>query len=143
MKKKFILICCFLFINLQVSANGFDEIEIENQKCLDSGYNMPNCNYVSIQKYEIEIENILKKFKKVLNETQYLKIDKSQKKWIDYKKNQYDLYEEIFDTVPAQIMHLIGTGYKKQIVKNRAEELFDLYKTHMFLKEEYPEYYKK
>ena len=143
MKKKFILICCFLFINLQVNANNFNEIEIENQKCLDSGYNMPNCNYIAIQKYEIEIENILKKFKKVLNETQYLKIDKSQKKWIDYKKNQYDLYEEIFDTVPAQIMHLIGTGYKKQIVKNRAEELFDLYKTYMYLEEEYPEYYKK
>ena len=63
MKKKFILICCFLFINLQVSANNFDEIEIENQKCIENTfpYNYPNCAIQNEKNWDIEINNQLKK----------------------------------------------------------------------------------
>ena len=139
MNKKFLILSLMLILltfcfvvhksiaNNEISKDNIKKIEEETQICLDKGFAMQNCNYEAINKYKIEIEKILKKFKNKLSQSQYEKLLVSQKKWEEFAKANNELYNEIYDVIPATIMHLFGSQYKKQIYENRLKELYELY----------------
>ena len=61
----------------------------------------------------------------------------SQQKWEEFAKANNELYSEIYDTIPATIVHLFGSQYKKQIYENRLKELIELYNEYNVLLNEY------
>ena len=123
--------------NNEISQDNIKKIEEEAQICLDKGIAMHNCNYEAINKYQIEIEKILKKFKNKLTQSQYEKLTISQKKWEDFAKANNDLYNEIYDIIPATIVYLFGSQQKKQIYENRLKELAELYREYNMLLKDY------
>ena len=134
-----ILISTFLFAN-QTFANNADnitKIEKETQNCLNKGIAMQNCNYKAIEKYQIEIEKTIKKLKKKLTQSQYEKLINSQNKWEEFANANNELYINIFDTIPASVVQLYGSEYKKEIYKNRTKELIELYDEYNNLLKEY------
>ncbi|MBQ8635686.1 hypothetical protein IJ425_06000 [bacterium] len=149
MNKKFLILLLILVLivsffaahksiaNNEISQDNIKKIEEETQACLDKGITMHNCNYDAINKYGIEIEKILKKFKNKLSQSQYKKLLISQQKWEEFAKANNELYSEIYDTIPATIVHLFGSQYKKQIYENRLKELIELYNEYNVLLNEY------
>ena len=134
-----ILITTFLLAN-QTFANNADnitKIEKETQNCLNKGIAMQNCNYKAIEKYQIEIEKTIKKLKKKLTQSQYEKLINSQNKWEEFANANNELYINIFDTIPASVVQLYGSEYKKEIYKNRTKELIELYDEYNNLLKEY------
>ena len=123
--------------NNEISQDNIKKIEEEAQICRDKGIAMHNCNYEAINKYQIEIEKILKKFKNKLTQSQYEKLTISQKKWEDFAKANNDLYNEIYDIIPATIVYLFGSQQKKQIYENRLKELAELYREYNMLLKDY------
>lgn len=125
-----ISIAAILFNNKTIASNEINQdnikkIEKETQLCLDKGIAMHNCNYEAIYKYEIEIEKTIKKLKKKLTQSQYEKLSISQKKWEEFAKANNKLYSETFDVIPATIVYLFSSHYKKQIYENRLKELIE------------------
>ena len=109
----------------KINQDNIKKIEKETQLCLDKGIAMHNCNYKAINKYEIEIEKTIKKLKKKLTQSQYEKLSISQKKWEEFAKANNKLYSETFDVIPATIVYLFSSQYKKQIYENRLKELIE------------------
>lgn len=126
------------------SIADLSRIEIQTQACLDKGISMPNCNYTAISMYKKEIENLLKKLKVVLTQSQYKKIIKVQDDWEQFANNNIGLYEDIFDIVPARDVQLFGSEFKKNMYKNRCVELMELYSEYIFIAKQYKakDYYK-
>jgi len=125
------------FANSKAIKEELIKIEQETQLCLDKGIGMINCNYNATEKYNIEIEKILKKLKSVLTQSQYKKLIASQEKWNEFKESNLELYSEIFDSSYIKDVQLFGSEFKKRIFKNQAQELFKLYNEYLFIKKEY------
>lgn len=133
-----------LIANNEISQDNIKRIEEKTQICLNKGMAMHNCNYEAVNEYKIEIEKILKKFKNKLTQSQYKKLLASQQKWEEFTKANNELYNEIYDVIPATIVYLFGSQYKKQIYENRLKELIELYNQYNILLKDYEakKYYK-
>ena len=127
MKKKFILICCFLFINLQVSANNFDEIEIENQKCIENTfpYNYPNCAIQNEKNWDIEINNQLKKLEKIMKKEDYNIVMQSQEDWNKFITTHKKMINKFISNRPGIVNQTIGYATIADLKRQRAK-LLDL-----------------
>ena len=127
MKKKFILICCFLFINLQVSANNFDEIEIENQKCIENTfpYNYPNCAIQNEKNWDIEINNQLKKLEKIMKKEDYNIVMQSQEDWKKFITTNKKMINKFISNRPGIVNQTIGYATIADLKRQRAK-LLDL-----------------
>ena len=121
----------------KISQDNIKKIEQETQICLNKGIAMHNCNYEAINKYEIEIKKVIKKLKNKLSQSQYKKLLVSQQKWEEFAKANNELYSDIFDIIPATIVHLFGSSYKKQVYENRFNELVELYNEYNILLKDY------
>ena len=126
-----------LIANNEISQDNIKRIEEKTQICLNKGMAMYNCNYEAINEYKIEIEKILKKFKNKLTQSQYKKLLVSQQKWEEFTKANNELYNEIYDVIPATIVYLFGSQHKKQIYENRLKELIELYNQYNILLKDY------
>lgn len=139
--KKIVVILAFLLLQIafaktQNPTNVFEKIDSETQACLDTGMGMTNCEYGAIDKYEIEIEKLLKKFKKVFSQSQYDELIKTQKLWDGFYKQNNALLNNTLGDTDATLIHLISVGQSLNAIKNRAIELNKLYELYSSFKKD-------
>ena len=131
MKKSLIFIFLFFIIFQTANADIVLDIDKERQYCLDtnfqSDYQMAQCNYKAIEKYNSEIKILLKKLKIKLTKEQYSNLIKSQSKWESFIKSDNLLLNNTLENKLYFEPYLISSNIKFQNYKQHYEELVNLY----------------
>ena len=130
--KKFLLLIFLFFIAFQtVNADIILDIDKERQICLDtnfqSDYIMAQCNHKAIEKYNAEINILLKKIETKLTKEQYSDLIKSQSKWESFIKSDNLLLNNTLENKLYFEPYLISSNIKFQNYKQRYEELSIIY----------------
>ena len=105
-------------------------IDIREQECISKDYSttgMNNCAYVATNEWYQEINNNMSLLKRNMTVEQYKLLTDSQKKWQQYEQSQRALLGATIGTKVGSIYTNILAGINNQIVKRRAEDLFEIY----------------
>ena len=137
--KKFLAIFYVFIFNLNYGyADIVENIDKERQNCFEinfqSDYTMTQCNYVAIEKYDNEIQKLLKNLKKTLTKSQYKLLLMSQKYWDTFIKNDNTLLENTLENKFYFEPNLISSNIKFENYKQHCQELNDLYEYLKILK---------
>ncbi len=116
------------------------KIEKETQECIDTNYQtdyqMMQCVIKGTEKYNIEIQKILQKFKKVLSESQYNDLIKAEEKWGEFIELNNTMLENTFKPCPPYLPCLTVVDSKYEYTKHHAEDLVGNYGLYLFYKRE-------
>ena len=119
------------FFNAMEPIPKQHDIDLKIQKCMkEKNYTtagMSQCVYDSIDDWEKEINKYLSLSKKVMTKEQYESLQISQKKWNEYKKAQWDLYNVTYGSKLGTIFININAEDKVSIIEQRANELRGFY----------------
>ena len=130
-RKSIFILIIYLIIIQNCFANQENIIDTERQNCLDtnfqSDYSMAQCNYKAIEKYNNEIQELLKKLKNSLTKSQYYKLKKSQNQWDKYTEKNNALFESTLENKSYFEPYLLSSGIKFESYKQRYNELFIIY----------------
>ena len=105
-------------------------IDIREQECISKDYStagMNNCAYAATNEWYQEINNNMSLLKSNMTVEQYKLLTDSQKKWQQYEQSQRALLDATIGTKVGSIYTNILAGINNQIVKRRAEDLFEIY----------------
>lgn len=130
--KKFIVILFILVTSNNYSnANIIETIENEKKQCLNTNYLndyfMSQCNYKAIEKYDKEIDEIIKKLEKNIGRKQYSLLVQSQNKWDKFIQDDNFLLKNLYEKDNSLEKELIISSIQCQNKKYRLEELLILY----------------
>lgn len=105
-------------------------IEIREQKCISKDYStagMNNCVYLATNEWSQEIDKNILLLKSNITVEQYKLLADSQTKWHQYEQSQRAFIDATIGTKVGSIYTNILAGIKNEIVKRRAEDLFEIY----------------
>jgi len=117
-------------INQLEAEKPKNPIEIREQKCISKDYStagMNHCSYVATQEWSQEIDKNISLLKSNITGEQYKLLTDSQKKWQQYEQSQRAFLDATIGTKIGSIYTNILAGMKNEIVKRRAEDLFEIY----------------
>ena len=108
------------------------KIDDEFNSCLEKEdityHQMLQCTIEGKNKYNIEIEKMVKKLKKVLSDEQYSKLIKSQQKWQEFYEQDNSFLDSTFgDNYPPYMPITISENYKLLNAKYRLEQLYEMF----------------
>lgn len=105
-------------------------IDTREQRCISKDYStagMNNCVYKATKEWHQEINNNILLLKNNMSEEQYKLLIDSQNKWQQYEEAQRVLLNATIGIKVGSIYTNILAGVKNEIVKRRAEDLFEIY----------------
>ena len=117
-------------INQLEAEKPKNPIEIREQKCISKDYStagMNNCVYLATNEWYQEIDKNISLLKSNVTIEQYKLLADSQKKWQQYEQSQRTFLDATIGTKAGSIYTNILAGIKNEIVKRRAEDLFEIY----------------
>lgn len=125
----------------EISQENIKKIEEEEKKCIDennqTNAGMINCTDVTSQKYEKEIEKVLKASKKMLTKEEYEQLLKTQEKWEEFIREEYALIDMIYEKPNSPRTHyFIAMGVKDAHIEQRAKKLVSFYLTYNLTKDD-------
>ena len=108
------------------------KIDDELNSCLEDEnityHKMLQCTIEGKNKYNIEIEKMVKKLKKVLSDEQYSELIKSQQKWQEFYEQDNSFLDSTFgDNYPPYMPITISENYKLLNAKYRLEQLYEIF----------------
>lgn len=112
------------------SVSEIDLIEVKVKKCIEKDYSttaMSKCVQNSYNDWNLKIEQYILYLKNILDYDQYLLLNQSQKKWLEYKNVQWILLDKTQGKKEGTIHRNITDASKANILKIRSQELEALY----------------
>ena len=135
MEKKIIFLLLVTVISTVAAISQDTEvkhpIEEKLSKCLDdsiTNVGMCNCLTAAAVAWDKELNKYYKLLKDELEEPAQLLLRESQRKWITYRDNEIKFIDHYYSEVKVGTMYsMFAEDRKKEIVKQRAEELRQYY----------------
>lgn len=130
--KKIILIIIFISIFTsgctQNYQNSIDKSELDCLSNTTSTQSMNQCIIKSISDWNKKIDTTLLLIKQVSSKSDFEKIQLAQKQWEIYRDSEFATYDLIRQKEGTMFQN-VATNFEKELVKSRALELEQLYKT--------------
>lgn len=129
--KKIVWTLLLFIINLNFCiADEFSDIDKKEADCINktsSTYQMTLCTQKAMNEWENQINNY---YHLILNNKLVEKefVEQSQKKWLEYKISNYKMINQL-EKMQGTMYLNIASGFKREILKNRAIELRSYYLT--------------
>ncbi|MBE7705082.1 MAG: DUF1311 domain-containing protein [Cyanobacteria bacterium SIG29] len=131
MKKLVIIFFILVTSNHYSNASIIETIESERKQCLNTNYLndylMSQCNYKAIEKYDKEIDGIIRKLVKNIDRKQCSLLVQSQNKWDKFIQDDNFLLKNLYEKDNSLEKELIISSIQCQNKKYRLEELLILY----------------
>jgi uncharacterized protein YecT (DUF1311 family) len=132
--KSLILIFNFfsIFSYAQSTEKKRHSIDVSELKCLDkkiiSNAEMCNCTKAAREAWDKALNKYYNLLKTNLPKETFELLKESQKQWIKFRDNEFSFISKFYlDDKEGTMWHVVSENAKKEIVKDRAMELEDIY----------------
>lgn len=129
--KKIVWTFLLFIINFNFcNADEFSDINKKEADCINktsSTYQMALCTQKAMTEWENQINNY---YRLILNNKLVEKkfVEQSQKEWLEYKISNYKMINQL-EKMQGTMYLNIASGFKREVLKNRAIELRAYYLT--------------
>lgn len=111
-------------------------IDIELQKCLDTGNNMMGCEEKAYQAWDKELNKQYQILMSLLTDTQKEKLSISQRNWIKWRDNEITFTQEIYPDTLGQVWAIGVPAKKTDMTRQRTQELISYIENIKMIKKE-------
>ena len=134
MKKIVLFSFAFFMLIPAAFSGGIHPIDKAEKKCIDETSStsvMLKCTTTAQNAWQKEIDTNIKLLKKVMPKDKYSALTKSQNDWEKFQKSEFGLINSIFEQKQGTMYINVSSGFRREIVKQRALDLKQYYDAFM------------